>query len=602
MQNVTSRPLSVGGLLDEPLRSILSPVEPLMEKLFGIDRCREVFETVRRTGSGDGASSIRRLLELLAVDYRVTEGELERIPPTGPLIVTANHPFGLLDGAILAAILTKARSDVRILTNNMLASFPELQDMCIFVDPFGETGAVKANAGALRESLAWLRRGGVLATFPAGEVAHLDFRDGTTVDPPWNPAIARLARISGSSALPVFFQGCNSMAFQLAGAVHPRLRTASLPRELLNKSGRQIRVRIGRAIPAAELTAAAGDGELMEYLRWRTYLLDDTQAARAFPPRFPVFRRPALIASAGPQNQLTGEIVRLGGERKLCEAGDIVVFLAAAGEIPNVLREIGRLREIAFREAGEGTGRAIDLDRFDGHYWHLFAWNQAREEVIGAYRLGVTPEILPKYGVAGLYTSTLFRYRRNLFDRIGPALELGRSFVRLEYQKQYAPLLLLWRGIGQFVARRPDCATLFGGVSISSRYHAVSRYLLVRFLEARRASELAGMVAPRHPYRPGPRLLRNAGAMPVPEDVDDLSKLIADLESDGKGVPILVKQYLKTGGRLLACNVDRHFADALDALIVVDLRSAPAPLLEKYLGKQGFQAFAAWHGVSRGAA
>ena len=602
MQNATTRPLSVGGFLDEPLRSILSPVEPLMEKLFGIERCREVFEAARRSGSGDGPRAIRRMLELLSVDYRVAPGELERIPRSGPLIVTANHPFGLLDGAILASILTTVRSDVRILANNMLAGFPELQGMCIFVDPFGETGSVKANAGALRESLAWLRRGGLLATFPAGEVAHLDFRDGTTVDPPWNIAIARLARIGGSTALPVFFQGANSMAFQLAGALHPRLRTASLPRELLNKSGRQIRVRIGRPIPPAEIPSLAGDRDATEYLRWRTYLLDDTETVRVFPPRLPSFRKPAHIVSAGPRDRLAAEIAGLSAERKLCEAGELSVYLAPAEELPSVLREIGRLREIAFRQAGEGTGRAIDLDRFDSYYRHLFAWNHAREELVGAYRLGLTPEILPKYGVAGLYTSTLFRYRRNLFDRLGPAVELGRSFVRLEYQRQYAPLLLLWRGIGQFVARRPECATLFGGVSISNRYHAVSRYLLVRFLEARRASELAGMVAPRRPYRPGPRMVRHAGGMPVPHDVDDLSKLIADLEADGKGVPILVKQYLKTGGRLLACNVDRHFADALDALIVVDLRSAPAPLLEKYLGKPGFQTFAAWHGSARGAA
>lgn len=593
------------GLLEEPLRSFLSPVEPLVEKLFGIERCRQVFDTARRAGGG--VEAVRRMLELLGVDYHVAAGELERIPRSGPVVVTANHPFGLLDGAILAAILTRARPDVRILTNSMLAAIPELRDLCIFVDPFGERCSVGANAGALRESVAWLRKGGLLAAFPAGEVAHLNFRDGTTVDPPWNLTIARLARLGGSAALPVFFRGSNSMAFQLAGVVDPRLRTASLPRELLNKSGRRIHLRIGRPIPAAELRSKAGDGEATEYLRWRTYLLDTAgedgnEAVRFFPPRLPSFRKPAHIVSALPQNALAPEVGRLGAERKLCEAGDLAVLLGTAAEIPNVLREIGRLREIAFRQAGEGTGRQIDLDRFDRYYWHLFVWNQVTGEVVGAYRLGPTAEILPKYGVAGLYTSTLFRYRKNLFDRTGPAVELGRSFIRVEYQKQYAPLLLLWKGIGQFVARRPDCATLFGGVSISNRYHAVSRYLLVRYLEAHRAHELAGMVAPRRPYRPAGRVARISGGVPVPGDVEDLSKLIAELESDGKGVPILVKQYLKTGGRLLACNVDRNFSNALDALIVVDLRNAPAPILERYLGKAGATAFAAWHRTCRGAA
>jgi putative hemolysin len=195
-----------------------------------------------------------------------------------------------------------------------------------------------------------------------------------------------------------------------------------------------------------------------------------------------------------------------------------------------------------------------------------------------------------------MYTSTLFRYRRDLFDRIGPALELGRSFIRPEYQRQYAPLLMLWRGIGQYVARRPECATLFGGVSISQRYNAVSRHLMVKFLEAQRAAELAPFVRPRRPYRPEERLIQRIGGLPrVPAGLEELSALIADLESDGKGVPILIKQYLKTGGRLLACNMDRGFSNVLDALILVDLRRAPAAIRERYLGKSGAEAFNLWH-------
>jgi putative hemolysin len=448
----------------------------------------------------------------------------------------------------------------------------------------------------------------LLACFPAGEVAHLNLRDRSLVDPPWNSAISRLALLGRAATLPVFFRGSNSITFQLAGVIHPRLRTARLPGEMLNKAGRKLSLRIGRPIPHPVLQALTGDREAIEYLRWRTYLLDTADesgntSVRLFPPALPSFRKPAKVVSAPPQNQLSADVEKLAKDRKMCEAGEFAVYLGSAAELPNVLREIGRLREIAFRQVGEGTGRAIDLDRFDGHYRHLFLWNQVRQEIAGAYRLGPTPEILARHGVGGLYTSTLFRYHKSLFDRIGPAVELGRSFIRPEYQKQYAPLLLLWKGIAQFVVRRPDCATLFGGVSISNRYHAVSRYLLVRFLESRRAHELAGMVAPRCPYRPGSRVLRHSSGMPrLPEDLEELSRLIAELEHDGKGVPILVKQYLKTGGKLLACNVDRNFSDTLDALIVVDLRKAPAPLLERFLGQPGAAALAAWHAAARGAA
>jgi putative hemolysin len=450
--------------------------------------------------------------------------------------------------------------------------------------------------------MSWMRAGGLLAAFPAGEVAHVDFKTGTCVDPPWHAEIAQLAQRAGASAVPIFFAGANSMAFQIAGAVHPSLRTASLPRELLNKRGHRVEIRIGRPVAPATLKSFTGPREAIEYLRCRTYLLDPgAQAAetnRFRPP--PIFPRKAPVVADAPAGVVAREIESLPADRKLAESGDLAVFLGAAGDFPTALHEIGRLREIAFRGAGEGTGRSIDLDRFDRYYQHLVLWNRTARQVVGGYRLGPTPDILPRHGVRGLYTSTLFRFRPELFERIGPAIELGRSFIRPEYQKQYAPLLLLWKGIARYAARRPECATLFGGVTISNHYHPVSRHLMVKFLETRRAGDLASLVSPRHPYRPAGHVFRRTGLPTrVPGDLEELSDLIAGMESDGKGVPILVKQYLKTGGRLMAFNVDRGFSDALDALIMVDLRAAPAPLLKRFLGEQGAAAFSAWHAAGR---
>jgi putative hemolysin len=307
-------------------------------------------------------------------------------------------------------------------------------------------------------------------------------------------------------------------------------------------------------------------------------------------------KRSIAIAAATPQADLTREIASLPADRLLSESGDLTVYAVTQSECPAVVREIGRLREIAFRGVGEGAGRELDLDRFDGYYDHLALWNRETGEIAGAYRLARTPGVLATRGLGGLYTSTLFRYSKTLLDRIGPAVELGRSFIRREYQKQYAPLLLLWKAIAAYVARQPECATLFGAVSISNEYHPVSRHLLVKFLEAHRAEALARMVSPRCAYRPDERLFRRTGTLRrVPEDLDDLSALIADLERDGKGVPILIRQYLKTGGRLLGFNVDRYFSNALDALIMVDLRTAPVPLLDRYMGKTRAAEFRAWH-------
>lgn len=592
--------LSVCRLLNEPLRSLLNPVEPAIQKLFSFDRLWLAYQAAR--SPGDPVATVEKLLALLGIAWRLESAELAHIPRTGGVLAVANHPFGLLEGAILAVVLPRIRPNVRILSNSLLAGIPELAERCIFIDPFGRKGSVGGNAAALRECLDWMSSGGLLATFPAGEVAHVDFKTGTFTDPPWHASLARMAQRAGAAAVPIFFAGANSVAFQIAGALHPSLRTASLPRELLNKRGHPVEIRIGRPVSPATLESFASAREATEYLRCRTYLLDPGSHAplvnRFHPPL--IFPRRALIAAAAPPGDVAREIESLPPERRLAESGDLVVLCGASAEFPTAMREIGRLREIAFRRAGEGTGRSIDLDRFDGYYQHLVLWNTAAHEVVGAYRLGPTPDILPRYGIRGLYTSTLFRFRPDLFDRIGPAIELGRSFIRPEYQKQYAPLLMLWKAIARYASRRPECATLFGGVSISNDYHPVSRHLMVKFLETRRAGDLAALVSPRHPYRPAAHVFRRTGLLTrVPGDVEELSGLIAEMESDGKGIPILVKQYLKTGGRLMAFNVDRGFSGALDALIMVDLRTAPAAMLERFLGKSGAAAFAAWHAAQR---
>jgi putative hemolysin len=580
-------PLSVGALLGEPLRTILRPAEPAIDKLFALDRLRDLY---------CASSTPEDLLRNLRVRFEIAEEELAAVPRTGPLLFVSNHPFGLLDAVILAVALPQVRPDLRIVANSMLRDLPMLQGRCIFVDNFGRSESVASNSQAVRDCIRWMRRGGALLTFPAGEVAHLYFKDGVIADPPWNPTAARIAQIAGAAAVPVFFPGANSPAFHFAGAIHPALRTASLGREFLNKRGQTVKARIGRTITAETVRRFEDPAEAAEYLRCRTYLLEPP--SRPFAGGFRLPKRQIATAEPTPQPDLTREIANLPPDRLLSESGELAVFVATQSEFPSVVREIGRLREIAFRRVGEGAGREIDLDRFDAYYDHLALWNRETNEIAGAYRVAAAPDVMARHGLAGLYTSTLFRYSKQLLERIGPAVELGRSFIRPEYQKQYAPLLLLWKAIASYVTRRPECATLFGAVSISNDYHPVSRHLLVKFLEAHRAEPLARLVSPRRAYRPDERLFRRMGTLRrIPEDLDDLSTLIADLERDGKGVPILMRQYLKTGGRLLCFNVDRHFSNALDALIMVDLRTAPVPLLDRYMGKTRAAAFRAWHAV-----
>jgi putative hemolysin len=292
---------------------------------------------------------------------------------------------------------------------------------------------------------------------------------------------------------------------------------------------------------------------------------------------------------------LAAEVERLPAENLLVDAGNEAVYVATAREIPNLLCEIGRQREITFREVGEGTGRESDLDEFDWTYRHLFVWSRENREVIGAYRLGLTDSILRARGLDGLYTSTLFAFKPRLFEAMGPAIETGRSFIRSEYQRSYAGLMLLWKGIGQFVLRHPAHATLFGPVSISADYRSASQRLIVSFLEQNKyAHEWSRWVRPRTSTRPG-RVDGYALSPDQLRDLDDVSSFIAEIEADHKGVPILLKQYLKLGGRLLGFNVDPEFANVLDVLIMVDLRRTERKILGRYMGREGAARFLSGH-------
>jgi putative hemolysin len=298
-----------------------------------------------------------------------------------------------------------------------------------------------------------------------------------------------------------------------------------------------------------------------------------------------------------PRATVKAEIEALPADQRLVDRGRFQVYCARAGQIPWALQEIGRLRELTFRAVGEGTGRCADIDLFDALYLHLFVWDAHAASIAGAYRLGLVDEILARHGKRGLYTHSLFKYRTQVLEALSPAIELGRSFVRAEYQRSFfTPLLLLWAGIGRFVERSPQYAVLFGPVSISARYAPASRRLIVEYLSAYSAdTRLARHVKPRRPFRPGARPPAPNAAISAPGNIDELSRRIAQIEHDGKGVPVLLRQYLQLGGRLLGFNLDRNFADTLDGLILLDLREVEETVLARYMGKREAAAFRAYH-------
>ena len=577
----------------------------LWEQFFFVKPLSGVYGRVRDSGS---KGILGRLLDEMRIDLRVTEKDLKQIPRSGPALVIANHPFGILDGAALGALLLRIRGDVKILTNYLVAAVEELRELCIHVDPFARADSRGPNIVGLRRALDHLKNGGILAMFPAGEVSHWQFRRGEVTDPEWNPTAARLARLAKIPVIPVLFSGQNSIPFHVMGLVHPRLRTLRLPRELLNKAGSQVEMRIGSSISAEKLRRAGDDVQATNYLRWRTYLLrkrtggsqsrgasnllsQQNEWVRGLDVRGE-YVRPKLKAA---REAIEREIAELPSENRLDDSRDFQVFIADSPAIPHTMIEIGRQRELAFREAGEGTGNDIDLDRFDRYYRQLILWSKRDRQIAGGYRVAHTAEVLRDRGPQGLYTSTLFWIDPALFNSTGPALELGRSFVRCEYQKQYGALLMLWRGIASYLGRHPETPVLFGPVSVSNDYNLTSRELLFEFLRNQRPSPLAQWVRPRKPFKPRALADWELRAIRYLIDVEEVSSSISEIEADGKGVPVLLRHYLKIGGELLAFNVDQHFSNVLDGLILVDLRKTDRTRLESYMGKEDASRFFNYH-------
>jgi putative hemolysin len=538
------------------------------------------------------------ILRELDVEYSVRAGELKNIPLEGPAIVFANHPFGMLDGIVMASLMLRLRPDVKLLANQLLGCMEELSRNCILVDNMMGEGHEEANRRGIREALEWVKQGHMLIVFPAGEVASWSRHHRRVLDPQWNRNMARIARMTGARSVPAFIAGSNSVGFHLAGLINPRLRTFFLPHELINKRGRRMEVRIGVPVESETLKAIRDDDKAIDLLRWNSSLLSlrdriGSPRARFFPANW---QPKHAVAAPEDPSVLMRELEALPADALLETAGTMRVYALTSRQAPRIVREIGRLREVTFRASGEGTGKARDLDRFDAYYIHLVLWNEERQEVAGAYRICNVQNVLRRYGLRGLYTATLFRFQPKFFTKVGPALELGRSFIHLDYQRQYAPLLVLWKGIGTYIVRNPETPILFGAVSISADYSVASREVLTSYLSAHSVdAELLKLLRPKNP----PRAESENGAEPEMFarvfSINDISEWVSMFESDGKGVPVLVRHYMKLGGKFLGFNVDAKFSNVLDGLLMVDLREAKPELLARYFGKQGSADFLKLH-------
>ena len=562
-----------------PKKTPLRFAESLTEWATGLSQLDKFY--AQRPAGCDTPAFLRYTLEVLGIDYHIAKGSIENIPRSGSTVVIANHPLGGVEGIILAEMLLHVRTDVQILANQYLKTVPELDELFIGVDVFEGQDAHRANLKALRLAHQHLATGGLLLLFPAGEVSQLiDSKRSRLEDKEWSRSVSQLIRKSRATTVPMFVDGQNSKRFYLAGKVHPLLRTLMLGRELLNKSSQTIQISIGSIIKYKEVNGLT-DRQLVNYLRLNTYLLQNTPLSL----QRLAHRTNYLIPVAPPlsKQELLDDLAALPNDHRLLSSGEFDVYCTSADYIPSVMHEIGRLREHNFRQVGEGTGNALDIDKFDRYYLQLFIWDRQQQCLVGAYRLGLVDEIVAVRGVSGLYSRTLFHYELPFVKSMGKSIEMGRSVIDKRYQKTMAPLLLLWKGIATFVSQNPHYTHLFGPVSISSDYSEQTRQLLTQAMTLHYYDgQKAELVHPSHPQPKAERDWDSAMLCAL-ADLQLLSRVIARVD-EGKSVPVLLRQYLGLNGKLIGFNVDPQFNNALDGLIAVDLKQVPIKTLARYMG------------------
>ncbi len=539
----------------------------------------------------DSFEFMHAALERIGTHYQVDHGSIDSIPQEGPVVIVANHPLGGVEGIVLASLLSRVRKDVKVLANELLKRIPELDELFIGVDVFGGEKAKQTNRRAIGQANQHLEQGGVLILFPAGEVSAYQNGEKKITDKEWSRSVAKFVKHAEATTVPIYINGMNSKLFYQAGRVHPLLRTAMLGRELLNKKGKTISVSIGSAIPFSEVKEFDSDKEITQYFRLNTYLMGsmghEKPVAENSGQDLPIIEPIATEV-------LRNELEQLG-EHKLIVQGDFAVFCAPTHLIPNMMQEIGRIREVSFRQVGEGSGFACDVDDFDPHYQQLFVWHLKDDALVGAYRLGMVDKLTERAGIGGLYSRTLFEYDERFVDSLGSSIELGRSVVAPQYQRNLQSLLLLWKGIAAFIQRNPNYTHLFGPVSISNDYSPVARQLIASVMSIYHYdTEKAKLVKPITPLKESGREFWHTDMLSSLSNIPLLSKVLSRLEK-GNGLPVLLRQYLGLKGRLVCFNVDPAFHDALDGLIVVDLTRVPERTLGKYMGREEAAGYLAHH-------
>ncbi len=553
-------------------------------------RIKEINTIYNKIGPRDGIEFIDAVFQELSIRYSVSEEELGFIPREGPFMTVSNHPFGILDGMILIKMIAERRPDFKVMANFLVKKIAPIQEFVFTVNPLEKNRA--DSVVGLRNTLQHLQAGHPVGIFPAGEVSTHQSETQVVEDREWTKTSLKLIQKAQVPIVPIFFQGTNSFSFHVLGKILPVLRTAALPSELLNKKGQTLPLRIGHPIPYKELAEFEDMRKMGRYLRTMVYGLGSAlEVKKFFRSEVSALNKPEEIVAPAPQTELEKEIAGLKAtECFLGTKKQFEIFLTPAQYIPHAMHELGRLREITFRDVGEGSNRKIDVDEFDLYYRHLFLWDKEGKQIAGAYRLGFGDQIIKQHGRRGFYTGSLFDLDKPLNPILEVSIELGRSFVAKDYQRRPMPLFILWQGILEALTKNPKFKYLIGPVSISNNYSQFSQELLIAFIKKYYYNEeLAKHVRPKHHFS----VSSNVDAEILLEkfdtnDVNKLDKYISEFEPNRFRVPILLKKYMKQNAQIIGFNVDPRFNNSLDGLMILDLERLPDSTLDN-LRKKAYE-------------
>jgi len=538
---------------------------------------------------------LNAILDEFQIKFEIPEEDLKRLPKDGAYITISNHPLGGIDGILLLKLMLEREPNFKIIANFLLHRIEPMKPYIMPVNPFENHKDAKSSVIGIKETLRHLSDGKPLGIFPAGEVST--YKDGKLiVDKPWEEGALKIIKKAKVPVVPIYFHAHNSKLFYRLSKLNDTLRTAKLPSELLTQKHRVIKVRIGKPISVNELNEHETIPEFGEFLRKKTYMLSksfEEKEEENFKLTFPKFtsspKAAKQIVKPANHEQIIEEINFLKeGDYQLLQSKNYRVFLVTAEKIPNILHEIGRLREITFREVGEGTNEAIDLDKYDQYYHHMFLWDEDAQMIAGAYRMGFGSKIFPKYGLAGFYLNELFKFEPELNDMMSQSIEMGRAFIISEYQQKPMPLFLLWKGIVHTTLHYPEHKFLIGGVSISNQFSEFSKSLMIEFMKSNYYDPyVAQYIKPKQEFKVK---LKDADKDFVfneaEADLNKFDKIIDEIEPGSLRLPVLIKKYIKQNARVVAFNVDPMFNNAIDGLMYIKISDIPEstvkPVMEEF--------------------